>query len=131
MFLRNAWYVATWSKDLVDNPMARTLLGEEVVLFRGRGGAPAAIADRCPHRAAPLSRGVCIEGTLQCGYHGLRFDKSGNCIHVPGQSHIPMGASVRSYPVHERWQAVWIWMGDSEKADIINRGQTTFSNRSN
>ncbi|MFN0303056.1 MAG: Rieske 2Fe-2S domain-containing protein [Burkholderiales bacterium] len=118
MFLRNAWYVATWSKDLAAQPMARTFLGEQVVLFRGADGKPAAITDRCPHRAAPLSRGVCVDGLLQCGYHGLRFDPAGHCVRVPGQSHIPAGASVRSYPVHEQWNIIWIWMGDPARADV-------------
>ena len=30
---------------------------------------------------------------------------------------IPRGAKVRSYPVCERWGAVWIWMGEPAKAD--------------
>ncbi|MFM9885862.1 MAG: Rieske 2Fe-2S domain-containing protein, partial [Burkholderiales bacterium] len=118
MFLRNAWYAATWSNDLGGQPMARTLLGEPVVLFRSADGDPAAITDRCPHRAVPLSRGVCVDGLLQCGYHGLRFDRTGQCVRVPGQSHIPAGASVRSYPVHEKWNVVWIWMGEPANADI-------------
>ena len=28
MFLRNAWYVAAWSGEVADAPLARTLLGE-------------------------------------------------------------------------------------------------------
>jgi phenylpropionate dioxygenase-like ring-hydroxylating dioxygenase large terminal subunit len=30
---------------------------------------------------------------------------------------IPRGAKVRSYPVCEKWGAVWIWMGEPAKAD--------------
>jgi vanillate O-demethylase monooxygenase subunit len=54
---------------------------------------------------------------LECGYHGLTFDCSGSCVRVPGQSRIPTGARVRSYPVADKWGLVWIWMGDPALAD--------------
>jgi phenylpropionate dioxygenase-like ring-hydroxylating dioxygenase large terminal subunit len=117
MFLRNGWYAAIWSKDLLDRPIARTFLGENVVLFRAAGGAPAALEDRCCHRAAPLSRGEVEGGLLRCGYHGLRFDGAGRCVEVPVQTLIPPGAQVRAYPVCEKWNVVWIWMGDAARAD--------------
>jgi phenylpropionate dioxygenase-like ring-hydroxylating dioxygenase large terminal subunit len=117
MFLRNGWYAAGWSKDLGTGPVARQFLGQRVVLFRGAGGAPAALEDRCCHRAAPLSRGDVVGGTLRCGYHGLRYDASGACVEVPIQTTIPPGARVRAYPVRERWNTVWIWMGDPARAD--------------
>lgn len=116
MFPRNAWYTASWSKDLQDQPIGQTILGDEIVLFRGAGGA-AALEDRCCHRAAPLSRGKVIGGTLQCGYHGLKYDGQGNCVEIPVQATVPLAARVRSYPVCEKWNVVWIWMGDPAKAD--------------
>ena len=62
-----------------------------------------------------------IEGNdLRCGYHGLKFDPTGACIEVPGQMTIPPGAVVRSYPVAEKWNAVWIWMGAPERADVAS-----------
>jgi phenylpropionate dioxygenase-like ring-hydroxylating dioxygenase large terminal subunit len=120
MFLRNGWYAAIWSKDLGDRPVARTFLGENVVLFRGADGTPAALVDRCCHRAAPLSRGEVVGGTLRCGYHGLRFDGTGACVEVPVQPHVPPGARVRAYPVHEKWNVVWIWMGEPARADAAS-----------
>ena len=83
-FLRNAWYCAGFSSDLEPGKTrAITMLGEPVVLYRKEDGAPVALADRCPHRFAPLSSGRVCEGQLQCGYHGLRFDASGQCTHNP------------------------------------------------
>jgi phenylpropionate dioxygenase-like ring-hydroxylating dioxygenase large terminal subunit len=118
MFLKNAWYAAIWAKDLpAGEPIAKVFLNEPVVLFRTASGTAVALEDRCCHRAAPLSRGVCLEQTIQCGYHGLQFDATGACVHIPGQSHIPPGAQVRNYPVCERHNVVWIWMGDAAKAD--------------
>jgi len=117
MFLRNAWYTAIWSKDLHDEPVARTIIGDDVVLYRGASGKAVALEDRCCHRAAPLSRGKVTGDALQCGYHGMTFDGAGRCIEVPMQPMVPPGAQVRAYPVAEKWSTVWIWMGDPAKAD--------------
>lgn len=112
-FLRNAWYAAAWEREILDRPLARVLLGEPVVMFRDGEGAVAALANRCPHRLAPLSLGECVNGNIQCGYHGLQFDREGVCRHIPGQDIIPPGAKVRSYPVAARYGLVWLWMGES------------------
>lgn len=117
MFLRNAWYTAIWSKDLRDAPIARTIIGDDVVLYRGTNGKAAALEDRCCHRAAPLSRGKVVGDALQCGYHGLTFDATGACVEVPMQPQVPREARIRAYPVVEKWNVVWIWMGDPQAAD--------------
>ena len=117
MFLRNAWYPAIWSNELKNRPIGRTFLDDKVVLFRNASDQAAALVDCCCHRAAPLSKGEVAGEYLACGYHGLKFDVTGQCVEVPGQQHVPRGAKVRSYPVHEKWNVVWIWMGDPAKAD--------------
>ena len=116
-FLWNCWYVAAWDHEVTREPLARTLLCKPVVLFRTEDGEPVALEDRCCHRSLPLSMGKVVGERLQCGYHGLQFDHTGECVHVPGQTYIPPEAQVRSYPVVERWKWVWIWMGEPEKAD--------------
>lgn len=116
MFVRNAWYVAAWETEIGDAPLARTILCEPVVMFRTAGGV-VALEDRCCHRALPLSMGQVVDERIQCGYHGLEFDASGACVKVPGQSKIPPGAQVKSYPVVQRYGWVWIWTGDPARAD--------------
>lgn len=117
MFLRNCWYAAAWDDEVSETPLARTILGEPVVLFRTPGGRLCALEDRCCHRALPLSMGRVEGETLQCGYHGLRFDADGRCVAVPGQTTIPPGARVRAFPLVERHGWVWIWMGEADAAD--------------
>jgi vanillate O-demethylase monooxygenase subunit len=120
-YLRNAWTVAAWNHELVPGELlARTLLDEPLVLYRDASGAPRALTDRCPHRFAPLSMGKLCDGgaSVECPYHGLRFDGGGACMHNPhGDGKIPQAAKVRSHPVVERWSAVWIWLGDAQRAD--------------
>ena len=57
MFPKNGWYAAIWSKDLTDAPVARTFLGEQVVLFRG-AQRPAGGAGRSllPSRRTAVAR---------------------------------------------------------------------------
>lgn len=116
-FVRNAWYVACWSTDLVDAPHAETILGENVVLWRDGAGAPHAAEDLCPHRFLPLSKGRVAGDAIQCGYHGLTFDGDGVCIDAPTQSAPPAGCRIRAYPVHENMGMIWIWTGDPALAD--------------
>jgi vanillate O-demethylase monooxygenase subunit len=66
--------------------------------------------------------------TLQCGYHGLKFDASGTCVGVPSQDFIPPKACVKSYPILEQYGWVWVWMGETSAADttlIPDFGQLT------
>ena len=113
----DAWYHAAWSDEVADKPLGRTLLDQPVVLFRDAGGAARALADRCAHRATPLRLGEVTPAGLQCGYHGVTFDGSGRCTLIPGQDAIPEAMCVRSYPILERQQILWIWMGDPKRAD--------------
>ncbi len=115
-YLRNAWYAGAWGDELTGRPLARTLLEQPVVFYRDEAGKPAALADRCPHRFAPLSRGKVINGVIECAYHGLQFGAGGACVHNP-HGPIPKAAQVASYPLLERYGLVWIWMGQPDAAD--------------
>jgi len=117
LFLRNAWYVVAWDHEVRRELLARTILGENVVLFRTEDGCAAALEDRCCHRHAPLSAGKLVGSTVQCGYHGFTYDRSGACVLVPSQPSVPPGARVRSYPATERHGWIWLWMGDPASAD--------------
>lgn len=110
--IKNCWYAVAWSRELGDAPLARMVACEPVVLFRQGDGRPAALEDRCPHRFLPLSMGRLKSGTIECGYHGMRFDGSGQCLAVPGQATIPPSAKVRPFPVCEHMGLIWLWPGD-------------------
>lgn len=117
MFLMNQWYAAALSKELSHVPIARTICGVPVVMFRTVSGKVAALDDRCPHRYAPLSAGQCKGETIACAYHGIEFDVTGACALIPHQPTIPPKMRVRSYPFVESWGWVWIWLGDATVAN--------------
>ena len=52
MWQRNCWQVIAFGREIGCTPLARTVCGEEIVLFRTTAGEAAALADRCPHRFA-------------------------------------------------------------------------------
>lgn len=112
--LRNAWYAAAWSKELVASELlARTIIGDPIVLGRDDAGRAFGLFDRCAHRYAPLSRGRYVAGNrVRCGYHGLEFATDGQCVRNPHGGNIPSAARVRRYEVVERHLVIWIWMGD-------------------
>lgn len=117
MFVKNAWYVAAWSKDVGRHLLGRILLNEYIVLYRTEDGTPVALENRCPHRNLPLSEGQLIGDEIECGYHGLMFDCEGACTKVPGSEDAPDWATVRKYPVVERHGWVFYWPGDPALAD--------------
>jgi phenylpropionate dioxygenase-like ring-hydroxylating dioxygenase large terminal subunit len=106
-----AWYVACESRELGARPLARTILGTPLVLFRGPGGKPAALLDRCAHRNAPLSLGRSVAGNLECAYHGWRYDTAGVCVKIPGLvgEAQKTGREVPRFPTREQGGFVWIY----------------------
>jgi phenylpropionate dioxygenase-like ring-hydroxylating dioxygenase large terminal subunit len=116
--LKNVWYVAAWSDEITATPRKRLILEQPIVFYRTADGIPVALTNTCPHRFAPLDYGKVVDDTIQCAYHGLRFNRTGACVFNPdGAGIVPKSARVRSYPLSERYGAVWIWMGDPARAD--------------
>jgi phenylpropionate dioxygenase-like ring-hydroxylating dioxygenase large terminal subunit len=116
VFLRNHWYAAAFPDEIGRSPLARTLLGEDVLFYRREDGTPVALDNRCAHRRLPLSMGMLVGDAVQCGYHGLLYDSTGACIKIPGQTNVP-NVRLRTYPLVERHRYLWIWMGDPGLAD--------------
>lgn len=107
-YLKNCWYMAGWSDELTDQLLSRRLFDQPILLYRKADGSVAALADRCPHRFAPLSLGTRMGDSVQCGYHGLTFDGTGQCVHNPFSNNIPAAAKVQSWAVIERHDIIWL-----------------------
>lgn len=105
--------------------LARTVLDIPLVVWRGNGGELGTCVDRCPHRFAPLSAGTVSEGLLTCGYHGLAFDRQGKCARNPHGSRTS-ALHVEAYTAVERHGAIWIWMGQKERADAAKVPDLSF-----
>lgn len=115
--VRNGWYVAGFGSELADKPIARTIVGQPVALYRKADGAAVAVGGRCPHRNFPLGKS-CVRGDeIVCGYHGIAFGPDGQCTEIPAQGHVPRSYRIPTYPLVEHGMWLWIWPGDPALAD--------------
>jgi 3-phenylpropionate/trans-cinnamate dioxygenase ferredoxin component len=81
---------------------AATADGLEVVLVKWEDEV-FALEDRCSHQDFPLSEGSVEDGTLECVFHGARFDiRSGKAVRLPAIR------PVRTYPVEIRDDEIFV-----------------------
>jgi phenylpropionate dioxygenase-like ring-hydroxylating dioxygenase large terminal subunit len=114
--LRDVWYLALPGRLLRrGRTVAKTLLGEPLLLGRDRAGVVFALRDICPHRGMPLSRGRFDGLEIECCYHGWRFDPEGRCTAIPslvdGQALEPGRIRVARYEAREVQGNVWVFFG--------------------
>lgn len=131
--VRKQWYAIALSDDLpkakagqvgaaAAGPMSTSLLGDPLVLWRDLSGKAYCVADKCPHRSAPLSLGKVNgdTGHVECIYHGWQIDGvSGKVVDIPAMLEdktIPSNAKVQVYPLHEQDGVVYVWPGSAEDA---------------
>ncbi len=116
-FPENAWYAAAYDVEVRRELMPRTICNKKLVIYRRADTHPVVLEDACWHRLLPLSKGSLQGDDLVCGYHGLVFNPSGRCIHMPSQETLNPSACVRAFPAVERHRLIWVWMGDPALAD--------------
>jgi phenylpropionate dioxygenase-like ring-hydroxylating dioxygenase large terminal subunit len=119
--LREMWYFALPGAALRRGRMrAKKLLGEPLLLGRGRDGRAFALRDICPHRGIPLSCGRLDGNEVECCYHGWRFDATGRCTAipslVPSQDLDISRIGVKAYPLREVQGNLWIYFGEDPAA---------------
>lgn len=103
------WHPVALLSELRGKPLARTLLGEPLVVFAGKDG-PVVLRDRCPHRGMPLSGGRVQGGRIVCPYHGWAFGAGGACRAVPGSGEVP-SIHAAALPVRVEAGLVWTTLG--------------------
>ncbi len=126
-FLTDIWYFAALSSDLKPGKLQRfEVLGEPILIGRGRKGEAYAVRDICPHRAAPLSAGKLTaeadgRESVECPYHGWRFGLDGACTAIPSlvadQAMDVSKIKVRRFPVRESQGLVFIWISADPRFD--------------
>jgi phenylpropionate dioxygenase-like ring-hydroxylating dioxygenase large terminal subunit len=108
--LTRFWFPVAYADEVpADKPIARTLLDEQLVLFRS-GEQITAAKDLCIHRGAPLSLGWVEQGEIVCAYHGFRYAADGQCVRVPAQpdAAIPKKLCLRRFATEVRHGLVWV-----------------------
>ena len=112
------WHPVADAATLGAAPLAVTLLGQELVLWRDGAGVPHAFADRCPHRGTRLSLGRVCEGRLECAYHGWQFAPGGACVHVPAVPQFvpPVSHNAGVYSVCAAHGLLWVRLAATGQA---------------
>jgi phenylpropionate dioxygenase-like ring-hydroxylating dioxygenase large terminal subunit len=107
---RAFWYPVAFVEDLATGPLARRVLGEDIVIWATADGVAAA-HDQCPHRSSKLSIGWVEDGCVVCPYHGWQFGGDGKATHIPQLDEglpIPPKATLRSVHATNRFGVVWV-----------------------
>jgi phenylpropionate dioxygenase-like ring-hydroxylating dioxygenase large terminal subunit len=110
----NQWYLVCRSEDVGTTPVGLTRLNRKIALWRDGSGTVHAIDDFCPHRGAPMSKGVVVENGLACKYHGVVVNGQGVVQVVPPVHDCPMVRQKKNigYPVQEKFGAIWLYFSD-------------------
>jgi phenylpropionate dioxygenase-like ring-hydroxylating dioxygenase large terminal subunit len=120
------WYPALRAGALRKGETAVTmLLGIPMLLGRKSDGKLFAMRDLCPHRGIPLSAGWFDGETVQCKYHGWRFEPcSGRCEEIPSlTSHDglePTKIYANAFPVAERDGYAWVYVPEAGAGRVVD-----------
>ena len=108
---RACWHPVAFAAGLAVQPVHADLLGEPLVLWRGRDGRPRAMSDLCVHRGTAMSLGRVSGDDIVCAYHGWRYRADGRCVAIPqleDPSRVPAKARVAAFGTQERYGLVWV-----------------------
>jgi len=112
--LRRYWQPVCLSEELKDLPRKEKLLGEEIVVFRDKGGRIGALEPHCAHRGTSLEWGQIEQRGIRCCYHGWLYDTAGQCLEMPCETEEfrqKMDVWQPAYPTHEYGGLVFVYMG--------------------
>jgi vanillate O-demethylase monooxygenase subunit len=116
--LARCWHPVAYAHEVADRPVAATLLGEAVVVWRTSDGRAHAMRDLCIHRGTALSLGWIADDCLVCPYHAWRYDATGACVRIPqtAEPTIPAKARTPAYRCQERYGLLWVCLAPSSPA---------------
>lgn len=122
-YLRRYWQpVGASAKLTAERPQRVRILGEDLVLFRDKGGRPGLLYPRCMHRGTTLYYGKIEERGIRCCYHGWLFDVEGHCLEQPCEPGGGKNLAVARqpwYPVVERYGLVFAYMGPPDRQPLL------------
>ena len=106
-----AWYLFCHADDLRPGPLAKRILGRDLVAFRTASGKFAVLDARCSHLGANLGCGEVVGETIQCPFHHWQYGGDGICEKIPSQTNIPAFARQQTFPVCERHGFIFFFNG--------------------
>lgn len=105
------WFQVAWSAEIGVGEVHRmTYFGREMVAWRAASGEVTVMDAYCEHLGAHLGHGGHVEGeNIVCPFHGWEWNRQGHNVCVPYEKHPNRGRRIRTYPVAERNESIYIW----------------------
>ncbi len=118
--IRDQWYVILESREIRKGSLIGVRrMGVDLVLWRDTGGTVHCLSDHCIHRGISLSKGRVLDGCVECPFHGLRYDGSGQVTCIPANGRnapVPKTFAADAYVVREGHGYVYLWWGESRSS---------------
>ena len=119
------WFQVAWSAEIEAGQVHRmSYFGRDLVAWRSRAGRLCVMDAYCAHLGAHLGHGGHVASgddgdVIQCPFHGWQWDAEGRNVAIPYEPRPNHGRRMRTYPVTERNESVYIWHD-------VDRGDPTF-----
>ncbi len=109
------WYWVLPSQNLgVGTVKPITILGKNLVIYRGKDKVAVILDAYCPHMGAHLAEGKVENNELRCFFHHWKFDAEGICVDIPCLAE-PLPVKIKSWPTAEKYGLIWVWTGEIPK----------------
>ena len=115
--IRQQWYAIAASAQIKRNKaVGLRRFSENLLLFRREDGKLGCVSDLCAHRGASLAKGCVKDGNIQCPFHGIEYDITGKCVHIPSEGRATVmdlsRFDLKHYEVREIGGIVFAWYGE-------------------
>lgn len=105
------WFQVAWSDEIAVGDVHKMVyFGQEMVAWRAQSGRLTVMDAYCEHLGAHLGFGGHVEGeVIECAFHGWQWNHEGRNVCIPYERRPNRGRRMRTYPVVERNESVYIW----------------------
>jgi len=104
------WFCIGAHYEFTAVPQKLNYFGTSLVAYRGaQSGAVHVLDAYCPHMGANLAGGQVIGNSVICPFHEWSWGPDGMCDGIPYAKKIPARARIKSWPVMEENELVYVW----------------------
>jgi 3-ketosteroid 9alpha-monooxygenase subunit A len=104
------WFCIGTGYEFTSIPRKLDYFGTSLVAYRGADSGEVHVLDAyCPHMGANLAGGQVLGDSVICPFHAWSWGADGFCNDIPYADKIPKKARIRSWPVMEENELVYVW----------------------